>query len=312
MWATPALRLLRKKFFRAYIGVVTTPLGKDVLSHNPHLDECFVIGSPLILSLIRLFPLLRSRRIGTVLLFHSSQRLILPFSTLLGASRIIGSEKSGKDLDFLLTDTIKAGEVHEIERRLLIVDYLNNLQDRDPDSTRMELFPSASELDYLHPITIGLHPGAKNIFKRWPSSHFIELGCQLQKATNGHIVVTGNLEERELVETIVKAIPGAKAVYENRSITAVASLLKKLSLYVTNDTGTLHVASAMGTPTIALFTPTNPLMCGPYFAPHVTVIQKKTTCFPCLGKKCQEPFCMLQISPSEVLKVGLKLLKEKQ
>jgi hypothetical protein len=53
------------------------------------------------------------------------------------------------------------------------------------------------------------------------------------------------------------------------------------------------------------------VLCGPYFAPHVSVLQKKPTCFPCLKKKCHEPFCMLQISTDEVLQAALELLEDK-
>jgi len=63
--------------------------------------------------------------------------------------------------------------------------------------------------------------------------------------------------------------------------------------------------------TLALFTPTDPVLCGPYFAPHVSVLQKKPTCFPCLKKKCHDPFCMLQISTDEVLGAALKIFRRK-
>jgi ADP-heptose:LPS heptosyltransferase len=62
----------------------------------------------------------------------------------------------------------------------------------------------------------------------------------------------------------------------------------------------------MNTPTIALFAPTNPAICGPYHNLFATVLQAPPTCFPCLKKKCRDPFCMRQIGPDAVIKAALE------
>jgi len=308
LWATPALRALRESRPHAYIGVLTTEVRKEIFDHNPHLDELFSLRRSIFLSLLRLLPLLRKRKIHTILIFHASQRLIFLFASLLGAERIVGSTHGNKELDSLLTDKIEEGEIHEIERRLSLVCHLGCSPNH---SKKMELFPSSKdEVKIAGPSqrVIGLHPGAHDRFKQWPSAHFIELGRRLQQITDCQIIVTGNQRERELVTRIASAIPHAIPFCEDPSVLKLASLLKQLSLYITNDTGALHVASAMETPTIALFAPTHSGRCGPYFNPRVKVIQKNPVCFPCLKKQCQEPFCMLQISPLEVFHLGMELL----
>jgi ADP-heptose:LPS heptosyltransferase len=88
----------------------------------------------------------------------------------------------------------------------------------------------------------------------------------------------------------------------------MGAVLEKLSLFITNDTGPLHLALAMKTKTLSLFTPTDPAICGPYLA-NDKVLQAAPTCFPCLKKKCQEAFCMRQIGPEAVIATALKLLK---
>lgn len=309
LWGTPAIRALRESYPQAYIGVLTSAMGKQVLQGNPHLNEIFVIKEPPFFSLLKLFPTLIQRQIATVFVFHISQRPILPFCTLIGAGRIIGTEKINKALDFLLTDRLETEQIHEIERRLKIVEAAG----AKSKSKAMEFFPSAEDhakAAALLPsgLVIGLHPGAKDRFKQWPPSHFITLGQRLKDKLGCQIVVTGTPAEKSLVETIAKSIDGAIGIYEGVSIPTLAALLSRLSLYITNDTGPLHMACAANTPTVALFTPTDPLLCGPYFASHVTVLQKKPTCFPCLKKKCHDPFCMLQISPDEVLKTALNIL----
>jgi ADP-heptose:LPS heptosyltransferase len=310
LWGTPAIRALRESYPNAYISVLTTPLGKQVLQGNPHIDEIFVAKEPPLLSLIKLFPTLVQRKIATIFVFHISQRPMLPFCTLLGAGRIIGTEKINKGLDFLLTDKLEINKIHEIERRLNIVEAAG----AKSTSKLMEFFPSAEDHKKARSLipeglVIGLHPGAKDRFKQWPPSHFITLGRRLKEQLGARIIVTGIPYEKALVETVAQGIDGAIALYEGLSITALAALISRFSLYITNDTGPLHIACATKTPTLALFTPTDPDLCGPYFAPHVAVVQKKPTCFPCIKKKCQDAFCMLQISPDEVMKTALTILE---
>jgi ADP-heptose:LPS heptosyltransferase len=297
LWATPALHNLRKAYPHAYIGVLTSSLGKEVLQNNPHVDEIFSMSKKR--TLVKLW----GKKISTVLIFHTSQRWVLPLCALLGASKIVGTKGGHKGLDSLLTDCLPASLVHEIERRLQMVKSVG----ASTTFKSIEVYPSpqdlrkAQELVSGQALVVGLHPGAKDRFKQWPPSNFIRLGKLLQKKLGCTIVITGVPQEKTLVEQIAASIPGAIPLYQNLPILTFAALLQNLSLFITNDTGPLHLASASQTPTIALFTPTDPLLCGPYFAPHVKVVQKKPTCFPCLKKNCHEPFCLLQITPEEVL-----------
>ncbi len=311
LWGTPAIRALRESYPGAYIAVITTSLGKQVLENSPHINEIFVVKEPPLFSLFKLFPTLIQRKISKVLVFHISQRPLLPFCALIGAGRIIGTEQINKGLDFLLTDKLETKRIHEIERRLEVVQAAG----AKASTKHMEFFPSEQDhkkaKDLLPTgVVVGLHPGAKDRFKQWPPSHFIQLGNLLKEKLGCQIVVTGTPAEKSLVETIAGSIEGAVGIYEGVTIPTLSALLSKLSLYITNDTGPLHIACATKTPTLALFTPTDPVLCGPYFAPHVSVLQKKPTCFPCLKKKCHEPFCMMQISTDEVLQEALRLMEE--
>lgn len=298
LWATPAIRNLRQKNPEAYIAVLTSPLGGQVLQNNPHIDEIFVFKK-----LFRLWRVLRKRHIATVLVFHTSQRTALPFCALLGASRIVGTEGLSKGLDSLLTETKLARPMHEIERRMEIAGA--------PGSALMELFPSSQDqkavhLSGLQPL-VCIHPGAKDRFKQWPPSHFANVAKALQDHLGCQICVTGNAEEKPLVESIARQIPGAKTFAGNLSILQLAALMQKMALVITNDTGPMHIACAMHVPVVALFTPTEARLCGPYLYPRSKIIQKSRTCTPCLRKKCREPFCMRQISVGEVTEAALEL-----
>lgn len=313
LWGTPALRSLRKQFPSSYIAVVTSPIGHEVLLHNRRIDDLFVVKDPVLPHLIRLYRKLRAKNFSHVLSFHVSQRPMLPFGAILGAHEIIGTKGLHKGLDFLLTQALEQKECHEIERRMQIAASAG----AHPLDRSMELFISPEDINRADHVLeqleipsylplIGMHPGAKDKFKQWPPSHYIDLGNRLTQHLGCKILVTGTPAEKSLAEHIASHISGASAI-TNLPLRSTAALIKRLDLFITNDTGPMHVAFAMKTPTIAPFCPTNPQLCGPYFAENSLAIAKKITCFPCLSKKCQEPFCMLQIGVDEVYNAAVGL-----
>ena len=314
LWGTPALRALRESFKASYIGVVTSEVGGALLKHNRNSDELFVITDPLARSLVPLYRKLKAKKITHILHFHTSQRAMLPLAALLGAQAIIGTQGINKGLDCFLTHPIaNTPAVHEIQRRLDIVAQVG-AQASDPS---MQLFLSPEDeqmadtfLRGLHlppdlPL-IALHPGSKDPFKQWPPSHFIALGNQLVQNLGCRILVTGTASEKSLVNEIASQIEGAFAA-THLPLLGAAALIKRMRMMISNDTGPMHLAFAQNIPTIGLFTPTDPKLCGPYFALSARLIEKKPTCLPCLRKKCREPFCLLQIGVQEVYDVAWKL-----
>jgi len=301
LWATPALAALRAGHKEAHISVLTSPIGREVLLHNPHIDTLFVLQEPAIRSLCLLFRTLKKKQFSHILIFHTSQRPVLPCMALLGPEVLMGSMGLNKGLDGLLTHCLPVNpRAHEIERRLEMVSAVGGVI----GSKEIELYVSERDrelavLDLLGPPLIALHPGAKDAFKQWPASHFIELGRRLHASFNATILVTGTPGEQALVDAIASQIPKARGI-THLPLRAFAALLQKADLMVSNDTGAMHVAFAMRTPTIALFTPTNPIHCGPFAAKNVLTIAKAPTCTPCLRKKCLSPFCLLQIGVDEV------------
>jgi ADP-heptose:LPS heptosyltransferase len=314
LWGTPSIRALRHSFPHAYIAVLTSPIGKELLKHNRNIDELFVFKKPHLFAFFSLLSKLRRRNIGEILLFHASQRLIFPFCALLSPEKFIGTRDLNKGLDFLFTKTLETAPVHEIERRLKIVkevgaailDYSLEFPLSQDDEQRAVKFLAEAKISSIIPL-VGIHPGSKDGFKRWPEEHFIEVGNRLARHLGCQIVVTGNAEEKQLVERVASKIQGALAVAGKLSLGPLAAFMQRLSLIITNDTGPMHMAFAMKTPTVALFAPTNPKLCGPYQVTNSIVLSRKRTCTPCLGKKCADPFCLLQISPQEVYDAALKL-----
>jgi ADP-heptose:LPS heptosyltransferase len=318
LWGTPAIRALRKCFPTSYIGVITSPIGKMCLRHNRRIDELFEVKDPVFPHLLPLYRKLKKRKITHVLNFHTSQRPILPLAAILGAIEIVGTHGINKGLDFLLTQSLDNEAMHEIQRRLDIATHVGahtldssmELFWGQEDQTIADNFLVNLNIPSYLPL-IGLHPGAKDGFKQWPASHFIELGNLLIRNLGCRLIVTGTPSEKALVEFIVSHIDGASAA-THLPLLATAALIKRMDLMISNDTGPMHMSLAVKTPTIGLFTPTHPNRCGPYLIKNAIPIAKKATCSPCLRKKCQEPFCLLQIGVQEVYDSALRIFYQKE
>jgi lipopolysaccharide heptosyltransferase II len=151
---------------------------------------------------------------------------------------------------------------------------------------------------------IVLCPGANyGSAKQWPVGHFISLRKMLsERGYRG--IVTGAPGEIALCQQIVN---GANREWINAAgagdILFSAELLRRSALAVCNDTGTMHLAAAVGTPQVALFGSTEPLWTGPAAA-NATVLRQKFECAPCFCKQCpiDDPApCLAAITPESVL-----------
>lgn len=318
LWATPAVRALRMRFPSSYIGLLTSSIGATIFQANPYVNEIFTLEDPVLPSLWHLYQPLKRRAIDTALIFHVSQRPIIPFCHWIGAKEIIGTKGLCKGLDDLLTKGTSLQKEHEISRRLGIVSEAGALAESssmelfltDEDERQAAQFLEAHHIPSYLPI-VGLHPGAKDLFKQWFPEGFIEVGRRLSEEQGCQIIVSGNNTEKDLVCRIAQSIPRALALYGQLSVRPFAALQKRMRLFITNDTGPMHLASAVGTPLLALFGPTDPLFCGPAANANTHVITTVPTCIPCLKKQCREPFCLLQISPDKVFKEALTLLQQR-
>ncbi|MBI3236281.1 MAG: hypothetical protein HYZ48_01020, partial [Chlamydiales bacterium] len=131
LWGTPAIKALRETYLSASIYLLTSPIGGEIFKYNKQIDQIFTVSDPVLFPLFSLHSRLRSLKITDVILFHTSQRPLLPFVTTLGATRIIGSEGLHKGLDNLLTHSVPRSYVHEIQRRLDLVKEVG-AQTQDP------------------------------------------------------------------------------------------------------------------------------------------------------------------------------------
>ena len=157
-----------------------------------------------------------------------------------------------------------------------------------------------------------LQPGARWLNKRWPVNHFAEFVRRLAERFPGaHFAVLGGKEDAPLGEIILQAAPGKVLnLCGATSLPEMVEWVRRCDLLVTNDTGPMHVAAALGRPLLALFGPTAPERTGPY-GQLENVLRIALPCSPCLKPFChfEKPEeCLRAISPALVLQRAEKLL----
>jgi lipopolysaccharide heptosyltransferase II len=153
--------------------------------------------------------------------------------------------------------------------------------------------------------TIALMPGARWENKRWPVQHFRELVKQLRERNERlRFAILGSKADAPLADAIVSAAPESSMDLTGRtSLPQMIEVIRKCSAVVTNDTGPMHVAAALGKPVVGIFGPTNPRRTGPYRQIDRALQRQDLPCIPCMKPYCtySEPLaCLRGISAQEV------------
>lgn len=149
----------------------------------------------------------------------------------------------------------------------------------------------------------GLNPGATfGTAKRWGEEPYAEVGRWLVEMRNSVVLVFGSPAEKELAETVAGKIgQGAVVTAGETTLRQAAALMARCRRFITNDTGTMHVAAAVGTPVIAVFGSTDPSTTYPYGQGHI-IVREPVACSPCLLRDCPiDHRCMTRIPSTRVI-----------
>jgi len=321
----PAVSALRQQLPKARISVLTRSRLAELWKANPDIDEVLTYDMPggarRIFGELQIARLIRQKEIDLAVIFpRSFSSALMVF--LGGVPQRIGYKSEGRGL--LLTERIAC--TAELLRRHRMYYYLhlieqlgsypapplpslslNGTQERWADT-----FLSRNGLKGK--VLIGLNPGATyGQAKCWPPERFAELGRRFIKDHGASILIFGSSrpQEKALNASIAEGIgEGCLNLSGETSLMQLAALLRRCRLLVTNDTGTMHVAAAVGTRVVAIFGPTDPRTTSPLGKGHV-VIRREVPCSPCLKRVCPEDHrCMELISVANVLEAAQKGLEK--
>ncbi|GCE20189.1 glycosyltransferase family 9 protein [Dictyobacter kobayashii] len=351
--ATPALRALRESYPQARIDLLVTPdsagllNGWDVIDRTIVLDKYLfdhprqILNNPqTLLRLKELWQSLRAGRYDAVLLLH---HLTLPFGRLkhqllmraTGARWRIGLDNGhGWFLNVRVKDR-GFGALHEAEYAMAVAEAAGAtvrdkklflpLGDTERQQARRLVYGKDNTHDVKRPL-IAMHPGSGgySVARRWAPERFAQLADTLYADFGGELLLMGGPEEKELHEQIIGLMQSAMPVRSlagKGNIKTAAAVLELVDLFVGNDAGVMHLAAAVGAPTVAIFSLSNHKAWGPYTgdssSQRATVVRLDLPCMPCfysghlLGtpEGCSTRDCIAQLGVEPVAVAARRMLR---
>jgi heptosyltransferase II len=320
----PAVAAIRSTFPDARISMLVKPWVAEVFHLCKDVDEVIPFQSPGIHSGIvgklKLAGELRTRGFdAAILLQNAIEPAIIAWLARIPVRAGYNSDGRGLLLTHSVHRTETVRKVHQIEYYLEMVLALGC---RSADS-KVHLEPGkeyealSQKLLNGHGIgsenfLIGLAPGAAyGPAKRWFPERFAAVADRLLEGLSARAVIFGSHEDRKCADLVEKSARHAMInVAGKTNLREAMAIIARCNLFISNDSGLMHVAGALNIPTVAIFGSTNPITTSPV-GDNGTVIYKGASCSPCLKETCPTDFrCMDMISVEEVYEKAMGLLEE--
>ncbi len=311
----PAFEAVRENFPEAHITVLARPWVTPLYENHPAVNEVipykrgygYLKDSSEFLRVVRR---IRGLHFDMAVLFQNAFEAAL-IARLSGIKIRVGYNTDGRGL--LLSHSVVRGrevlKLHQVEYYLSILRPLGwNAPTSDPE---LQASPEAAmhvrallsskgigDRDML----VGLSPGAAyGPAKRWPVERFAAIGDRVVKELGARVVVIGSEKEKDLGERLIAAMgSGAVNVCGMTGLGEALALIKRCQLFVSNDSGLMHVAAALRVPTVAIFGSTDPLATGPR-GKNARIVKQNMECSPCLKPECPVGYkCLLSIQTDDV------------
>jgi len=314
-----------KKYLKSEVSVLCIPSTKDILVGHPDIDEIIVYDKKGkdrgIFNLFKLAKKIREKKYDTVLIPHPSfQSGFLAY--LSGIKKRVGfCNSAGR---FFLTKCIPFDKDKcQLERYLDLMQYfgfelekektkiyIDKKSDEYADST---LDPSTSSGQVAQGRYFGINPGSVWATKRWLPERYAELSDKIVDKFGGKIIIFGGVDDIDtasIVEKNMKKHPINLA--GKTTLKQLTALIKRCRVFITNDSGSMHIAAALDIPTVAIFGPTVKRFGFFPYSDKAVVIEKDIKCRPCDrhgSNKCPRNHfnCMNKVTVDEVFGAVKKL-----
>jgi lipopolysaccharide heptosyltransferase I len=318
----PTLEAVKKTFAGSEIDWVVEEAAAGILEGHPLIDRLLVSRRKTWTHML-LHPATFTRAVGEIAGFLHQLRerrydIAIDLQGLLKSGIIIGAARAKRKIGFdrtrelsylFLNERLPAydREKHALERYLDVARYLGAV---DPSPTCT--LPIERERVVMKARTAGLmkdgrrliviNPIARWKTKLWDEGKFARLADRLVAERHAMVIFTGSSDDRPITERI-RGMMRENAVNwaGETTLRELAALTSLADLFITTDTGPMHLAAASGARVVALFGPTAPWRTGPYGPGH-EVIRKGTACSPCFRRTCDVGVrCMEEITVEDVM-----------
>lgn len=331
LMTTPALRAVKEAHPDRHVTLLTSTPGAAAGRLVPEVDEVWTYDAPWQKATptrehsgpeLAMLARMRARRFDAAIVFTVHTQNPLPAALLAQLADIPLRLAHCRENPYqLLTDWAPdtepaSGVRHEVQRQLDLVARVG----LRPSHTRLSLKPTpadealaAAELRRVG-LTPGapwavLHPGASASARRYPAASFARAAQLLIRDHDLGLILTGTADESFLLDQIRAAAYGRPRSLAGRlSLGALAAVIGRAPLLITNNTGPAHIAAAMGTPVVDLYALTNPQHT-PWAVPS-RVLSHPVPCAPCYRSTCPEGHhrCLREVTPEQVVAAALALL----
>ena len=309
---TPVLRAIGKAYPSANVTVMVRPGSAPVLVGNPYVQKLLPLVSKErkgFLGVMRLASWIRSRDFDAVLVLHTSFRSAV--IALMGAAPVrAGLSCEGRG--FLLTHKKPRDRAaYEVDEHLGVLELLGI-----PSAGRdLEIFLTDDErrsarallgLPSEHGRLVGLHPGASREIRRWPVRLFVELANRLEREADVTPVFFFGPREEDLARAVseLRQWDGCSPppLHSPGNVRILAAAFELMDVVVTNNTGPMHVAAAMGTPGVFIHGPTPVPRWHPPGERFTPVYAEDVECRPCDTSTCARDYlaCMEGVTVDRV------------
>ncbi len=319
----PALEAIKKTYPDSDITWVVEEAAAGILDGHPLISRLLIsrrkawtrmLINPVTLfqglaNIIRFFHELRSTRYDVAIDFQG----LLKSGILIGlarARRKIGFDRTRELSHLFLNERLPAYDIekHALERYLDVARYLG-ARDPSPACT----LPIESEISVVTQRIAGLklegrpvvaiNPVARWKSKLWSERKFAELADRLISERNAVVIFTGSPDDRAADARIISMMKQRAVNWAGQTtLKELAALASLSAVFITTDTGPMHLAAAAGGRVVALFGPTAPWRTGPY-GPSNAVVRAGLSCSPCFKRNCDENVqCMEEITVDEVMR----------
>ena len=294
LMTTPALKILKERHNDWNVTCLCMFRNTyDILNNNPHIDS--LIYFPFLESnkaeALKFIFSLRGRFDCSINFYPSNRRQYNILAYLVGARKRIGHRYLHRDLleyNFLKNRTVVEDiRLHNVEENVKLLEFLDIKPGNVP---QMEMYLTQEEVkkgrDFFREnarVKIGIHAGTSafkgHANRRWPKEHFVELRDSLDRYD---FFLFGGKDDEEANNFIFENIKDKEQIFHVKGLTIreVAAVIKGLDLFVSNDSGLMHLAASVKVPVVAIFGPTNPDFVRPWGTQHEN-IRLDLDCSPC-------------------------------
>lgn len=319
--ALPTVAALRRRFQTARLTWLVKREWAEVLEGNPDIDEVLAVdlsfsGWPAAIQRVR------AGRFDLVVDLQGLLRSAL-LSKVSGAPVRVGFANGREGSPWFYTDRVPVPilGMHAVDRYLLIPRFLGASAEPPPVSDfPLPADPAAddrvsallaSEHIRSGTVLVAMNPTARWATKQWSPASCAETADRLQQQGDVRVVLIGGGEDRVVGERVIRHMRTVPIdLIGKTTLKELIALLRRALVLVTNDSGPMHLAAAVGTPVVALFGPTDPARTGPYGPGHV-VLRSGVPCSPCFSRRCTNANlmeCLTTIRAEQVVEAATKLM----